>query len=94
MSDKHETKGDAKGADAKTAEAKPAPKTKHHALHDTLPFVKAGGQLVNLAHVVSVVLPAEGKPLTLTLVSGGNLSLIGDDAAAALAALGECCDVG
>lgn len=68
--------------------------TKHS--HEHLAFVRAGGQLVNLNHVVSVDLPEDGdpkKPLMLKLVNGANLSLVGDDADCMLEALGGCCDV-
>lgn len=95
MSDKSD-RADAK-ADAKTAADRKAKHAhKGHGEHKTLPFIRAGGQLVNLAHVVSVSLPVDGDPkhpLTLTLASGTNLQLAGDDADAVLAALGDCCDV-
>lgn len=79
------------------AHDKPEPKAhKHHEHKPGLAFVRAGGQLVNLAHVVSVDLPEGGdpkKPLMMKLVTGTNLSLTGEDAEAVLEALGECCDV-
>jgi hypothetical protein len=84
----------------KAAEAEKAAETKHKAAahsHSPIPFVRAGGQLVNLAHVISVGLPVEGdpkRPLSLHLANGTNLNLTGDDAAAVLDALGCHCDVG
>lgn len=81
------------------AHEKPEPKAAHHKHHEHKPglaFVRAGGQLVNLAHVVSVDLPEDGnpkKPLMMKLVTGTNLGLTGEDADAVLDALGECCDV-
>jgi hypothetical protein len=84
-------------ADKKDAEATEAKthKTAAHS-HSPIPFVRAGGQLVNLAHVISVGLPVEGdpkRPLSLHLANGTNLNLTGDDAAAVLDALGGHCDV-
>jgi hypothetical protein len=91
---------DAEAADAKAhkaadKEAETKHKAAHH--HSPIPFVRAGGQLVNLGHVISVGLPVEGdpkRPLSLHLANGTNLNLTGDDAAAVLDALGGHCDVG
>ncbi len=72
------------------------PHKKPHEHAPGLAFIRVGGQLVNLAHVVSVQLPVAGdpkQPLTLVLITGVNLQLAGEDAEAALGALGECCDV-
>jgi hypothetical protein len=71
-------------------------KKTHSGHHATIPFVRAGGQLVNLAHVVNVILPVAGdpkQPLALTLITGTTLQLIGEDAEAVLEALSHCCDV-
>lgn len=92
MSDKSETRAEHKAA----AEHKAHLKHKGQGEHATLPFVRAGGMLVNLEHVVFVGLPVEGDPkapLSLTLVNGHTLTLTGDDAEAVLGCLGDCCDV-
>lgn len=69
-------------------------KAKKHTQHHlpTLAFIRAGNQIINLAHVSSVELPADGKPLTIHYAQGGNLTLSEEGAAEALEALGECCD--
>lgn len=79
-----------------TAKAAKTHTHKGHGEHKTLPFIRAGGSLINLSHVASVSLPVEGdpkQPLALTFVNGTVLTLTGDDADAVLACLGECCDV-
>jgi hypothetical protein len=86
---------DAKAHKAADKEAETKHKAAHH--HTSIPFVRAGDQLVNLAHVISVGLPVEGdpkRPLSLHLANGTNLNLTGEDAKAVLDALGGHCDVG
>lgn len=59
-------------------------------------FVRAGRHVVSLHHVVSVELPAEGdeaNTLQMKLVTGENFTLTGDESAAVMDALGECCNV-
>lgn len=76
--------------------ADPKSHPKAHAEHPACAFVRAGGEVVNLAHVVRVSLPVDGdpkKPLTVKMDTGENVSLVGDDADAFLEALGAHCDV-
>lgn len=67
---------------------------KHHEHKPGLAFVRAGRYVVNLEHVVSADLPADdAAPLTLHLTNGNSMTFDGEDAAAVLEALGECCEV-
>lgn len=67
----------------------------HHTKLD-MPFIRAGQHLVNPNHIAFIELPADGdatNALQVKLSTGENFTLAGDDATAALEALGTCCDV-
>jgi hypothetical protein len=104
MSEKHtkaQDKADAKAEAA--AEAHDKAEAQSHAKahpkphdHGGLCLARAGNQVVNLAQFVKLTLPVEGdpkQPLEIALTNGNNLQLVGEDADAFLAVLGQHCDV-